>query len=242
MVSFIAVVKPPMTNRILQVLLVLSIALVLIFVVTPKIIGLGIRDATPSLINLVPPESQGQVSVTNTQFDIGWFRTAATIDIDFTSPGLGESLDIRLNFDIQHGPLFLTDEGLRIGLVYANIDPRFSSSELTQALTQIPFELPSVEIALFAGLDQSLRVDLDVAPVNHNQNGINFIFTGIDGDLTANADNSASLNVSVGNIIVHNSNSQFSFNLEFMKIVIIKSLIIDLLAPSCIFQSIPSIS
>ena len=242
MVSFIAVVKPPMINRILQVLLVLSIALVLIFVVTPKIIGLGIRDATPSLINLVPPESQGQVSVTNTQFDIGWFRTAATIDIDFTSPGLGESLGIRLNFDIQHGPLFLTDEGPRIGLVYANIDPRFSSSELTQALTQIPFELPSVEITLFAGLDQSLRVDLDVAPVNHNQNGINFIFTGIDGDLTANADNSASLNVSVGNIIMHNSNSQFSFNLAGIEIESNTAQMNGLLAPGAIFLSIPAIS
>ena len=232
-----------MINRILQVLLVLSIALVLIFVVTPKIIGLGIRDAaTTSLINLVPPESRGQVSVTNTQFDIGWFRTAATVDIDLTSPGFSESLDIRLNVDIQHGPFLLTDEGPRIGLIYANIDPGFSSSELIQTLAEIPFELPSVEITLLAGLNQSLRVDLNIAPVNYNQNGTNLIFTGVDGNLTANTDNSASLNVSVGNIIAHDSNSQLSFNLAGIEIKSYTTQMNDLLAPSTIFLAIPTIS
>ena len=232
-----------MINRILQVLLVLSIAFVLIFVVTPKIIGLGIRDAaTTSLINLVPPESRGQVSVTHTQFDIGWFHTAATVDIDLTSPGFSESLDIRLNIDIQHGPFLLTDEGPRIGLIYANIDPGFSSSELIQTLAEIPFELPSVEITLLAGLNQSLRVDLNIAPVNYNQNGTNLIFTGVDGNLTANTDNSASLNVSVGNIIAHDSNSQLSFNLAGIEIKSYTTQMNDLLAPSTIFLAIPTIS
>ena len=192
-----------MINRILQALLLLSIAFVLIFGVAPKIIGLGIRDiATTSLINIAPPESQRQVSITNTQFDSGWFRTAGSVNIVFTSPGLDESIGISLDLDIQHGPFFLTNKGPRIGLAYANIDPEFNSSELSQVITQIPFEFPSVEITLLADFDQSLRVDLDVAPINYNQNDTSVIFKGINAKLTANIDNSVNLNLSAGNIIV----------------------------------------
>lgn len=232
-----------MINRILQALLLLSIAFVLIFGVAPKIIGLGIRDiATTSLINIAPPESQGQVSITNTQFDSGWFRTAGSVNIVFTSPGLDESIGISLDLDIQHGPFFLTNKGPRIGLAYANIDPEFNSSELSQVITQIPFEFPSVEITLLADFDQSLMVDLDVAPINYNQNDTSVIFKGINANLTANIDNSVNLNLSAGNIIVQDSNSQFGFNLAGIEIESYTSQMTDLLAPSTIFLAIPAIS
>ncbi|NKB32075.1 MAG: DUF945 family protein [Pseudomonadales bacterium] len=232
-----------MINRILQLFLVLSVGIVLFFGVTPKIIGLGIRDATvTSLINLVPPESQGQVRITESQFDNGWFSSTATIDIGLVALGMDDSLTAKLDLEIEHGPFFLTDEGPRMGLARARIIPGFNSQELTQALTEIPFEIPSVDISMFVPFDQSLTVDLDVAPVNYNQDDGVVTFAGMNGNLSVNADQSAQLSISVGNMFAQDNESQIGFTLAGIEVESHTAQMNDLLAPSSVLLAIPAIS
>ncbi len=232
-----------MLNRNLQVCLVLAIGFVAFFGVTPKIIGLGIRDATvTNLINLVPPESQEQLSITETQFNNGWFRSTAIVDIGVTSLDLNEPIGIRLNFDIKHGPFFLTDNGPQFGLAYAQIIPGFNNPDLTKAFTQIPFDLPTTEISMLAAFDQSLEVMLDVSPMEYTQNGTVVSFAGMNGSFIANADLSAQLTLSFGTMLAQDKSSQFGINLAGVEVETNTEQMNNLLAPSTVLLAIPAIS
>jgi len=232
-----------MVNRILQVLLALSIGIVLFFGVTPKIIGLGIQEATvSSIVNMVPPETQGQISVRESRFDNGWFRSTATVDIVWTPLGVDDALIMQLNFDIEHGPFFLTDDGPQFGLAYGQIEPGFDSAELTEALALIPFELPSVDITLFAPFSESLNLDLAVSPINYNMDGRVVNFGGLNASLDINADQSANMNMSMGTFFGQDAGSEISVTIAGMEIESYTAQMNDILAPSNLLLTMPSIS
>lgn len=232
-----------MLNRILQGLLALSVAIVLFFSLTPKIIGIGIRDATVnSLLELIPPETRGQLSINETQFENGWFRSTAQINVGYAALDLGDELSMVVEFDIVHGPFILTDDGPKFGLAHAIIKPGFNSAEITSALTQIPFELPSISIELFAAFDQSLAVTLEVAPVNYNESHARVSFAGMTGSLQANPDQSSEVLLSIGNLQAEDSDSQFEFNLAGLELQSSSSQMNDILAPSSTQLSVPAFS
>lgn len=232
-----------MVNRILQVLLALALGVVLFFGVTPKIIGLGIQDATvANLINIIPPETQGQITFRESRFDNGWFQSRATVDIVWTPLGVDEALTMQLNFDIEHGPFFLTDDGPKIGLAYGQIEPSFNSPELTEAMTMIPFELPSVDISLFVPFGESMNIDLAISPVNYDMNGTVVNFGGLDASLLVNADQSANMNLSMGPFFAQNSGSEIGVTIAGMEIQSQTTQMNDILAPSSMVLTMPSVS
>ena len=232
-----------MVNRILYGLLALAVVIVVAFGVTPKLIGMGVRDATvQSMINLIPPETRSQLVINESRFDNGWFRSSSVLDIGYAPLGVGEILTLQLDFDIVHGPLLLTPEGLRLGLAYARIRPAFDGQEITGAMFPISFDLPEARFDLFAGLDQSLEMGLTVDSIEYNDNGAQVSFGGLHGNLLANADLSAEMGLSIGRVQAGQPSSRSGFVLAGLAMQGTTQQMNDLLAPSTTMLEIPALS
>lgn len=232
-----------MGNRILQVLLVLSATIVLLLGIIPKVIGISIRDATfTSLFDLIPVETRGQLSINETQFDNGWFRSTAQINVSYTALDLVDDLTMLVEFDISHGPFIFTKAGLKFGLAHATVQPSFNTAEITSVLTQIPFELPRLSFDLFVAFDQSLTATIEVSPVSYDDSAARVNFAGMSGSLQANPDQSSEILVSVENLQLKDLNSQFGFNLASLNLQSRSTQISDILASRSARLTIPAIS
>ena len=95
---------------------------------TPKIIGLGIHDLTiNNLVALIPPQANSQITIEETSFDNGWFSSTATINATYTPIGM-EAIAVDFDFSIKHGPFVSTNNGLRLGIAYAEIKPKIAAA------------------------------------------------------------------------------------------------------------------
>jgi hypothetical protein len=82
----------------------------------PKVIGLGIHDLTiNNLIALIPSEADSRLAIDESTFDSGWFSSTATVSANYTPFG-AESITVNFDFTIKHGPILLTNDGLRFGI------------------------------------------------------------------------------------------------------------------------------
>ncbi|MDG2250784.1 MAG: DUF945 family protein [Gammaproteobacteria bacterium] len=232
-----------MLNRILQLLLVLSAIIALLLGTIPKVIGISIRDAdVTNLFDLIPTETRGQLSINETQFDNGWFRSTAQINVSYTALDLVDELTVLLEFDISHGPFIFTKTGPKFGLAHAKVRPSFSTVEITSVLTQIPFELPRLSFDLFVAFDQSLTATIEVSPINYNGSAARVNFAGMDGSLKAKPDQSSEILVSVRSLQLKDLNSQFGFDLESLNLQSSSTQISDIFAPRSARLKIPAIS
>ena len=232
-----------MQNKKLAIGIGLGVFLILAIAAAPKLIGLSLRDNTvDTLFSLIPPESRQQVAITETSFEDGWYSSSAEFQLDFTPFALNETLSGSLAFEFSHGPVILTPEGMEFGLAYATITPRFASKEITKALTQVPFELPEVTFELFAGFDQSLLLELTIAPVIITEPEASVSFEGLTGTLLANPDMSAEIQMMMGGLRATESESGMGFELASMQLASSSEQINNLFAPSDLLLSIPSIS
>ena len=232
-----------MQNKKLAIGIGLGVILILAIAAAPKLIGLSLRDNTvDTLFSLIPPETRQQLAITETSFEDGWYSSSAEFRLDFSPFALDETLSGSLAFEFSHGPVILTPEGMEFGLVHATITPRFASKEITKALTQVPFELPEVTFELLAGFDQSLLLELTIAPMAITEPEASLSFEGLTGTLLANPDMSAEIQMMMGGLRATESESGMGFELESMQLASSSEQMNNLLAPSDLLLSIPSIS
>ena len=232
-----------MQNNKLAIGIGLGVILILAIAAAPKLIGLSLRDNTvDTLFSLIPPETRQQLAITETSFDDGWYSSSAEFQVDFTPFALDETLSGSLAFEFSHGPVILTPKGMEFGLVHSTITPRFASKEITKALTQVPFELPEVTFELFAGFDQSLLLELTIAPVTITEPAASVSFEGLTGTLLANPDMSAEIQMMMGGLRATESESGMGFELASMQLASSSEQMNNLFAPSDLLLSIPSIS
>ncbi|MDA0689201.1 MAG: DUF945 family protein [Proteobacteria bacterium] len=232
-----------MKKRILYGVLGLVTVVVIAAAAAPMVIGRGVRDATMnSLLEMLPPESRSQLVITETRFDSGWFSSEGELDLRYVALADDDDLAMRLLFDISHGPLLFTPDGVRLGLAYAEIIPSFTSAELTQAMTDLPIELPDVRMDLLAGLDQSLLISLNIEPFNYSNESAQVSFAGMRGSILTNPDLSAEILFNMGQLQAAQPTTQMGFNLAGMTLESTTQQVNDLLAPSMAMLAIPAIS
>ena len=155
------------TRLIFALLLVLLIVLLLM----PRLVGGSIHSATiDSMVNMVPVQSEGMVTITQADFSNGWFTSDAIVIV--TIPGLrnsnNEPLTINLDLDIQHGPLLFTSRGPSLGLAYADIVPTvigLDINELDEFSEQVEVSAFDTDFYLLAGFDNSLRLGFGMTEV-----------------------------------------------------------------------------
>lgn len=135
------------------------------FATIPFIIGRNVEQAAiANAAVLIPPELQSQIEVRERRYSSGWFGSEAFLEVYYLPLG-EEPLRMRLNAQIQHGPLLFTPQGISFGLIYAEIDPQFDSDEIRQAL---PFALPDIRMDMQVALDGNVHGSLHIAPVSHS--------------------------------------------------------------------------
>ncbi len=231
-----------MQSKTQNVLIGSALVIVVIFSFAPKVIGIGIRDATiTNLVNLIPPETRSQLDISENEFTSGWFSSSAVLDVSYAAFG-AEVVSLQLEFEISHGPILFTPDGFTFGLAYAEIRPQFDNEAVSSALRELPFELPGVEIELLARFDRSLRIGWTVAPLNYSDNQALLAFEGLHGSLTANADQSAEFLLSIGRLQAQETSSNVGFTLAGIEIVSTTEQLTSALAPSNALMEIPSVS
>ena len=190
-----------------------AIVLLLFFGLTPKLVGMNLREtAIANLFALIPPEYERQLQINESGFSSGWFRSEAQIDIEYRVFGAPEPFSMRLDFDFQHGPVLFTRNGMRLGLAHASITPSFNSQVLTEAISDVPFDLPELELNLTTGFDQSLTMELIIAPTSVTESGVAVNFGGLTGTLVAYRDQSADITVEMGMFSAGEGSNAFSID------------------------------
>lgn len=232
-----------MKDRNRRVFLVLSIIVLIFCVAAPKLIGLGVKDIVQNtILETFPDTTQAQISIGEIQFESDWFQSTVITDITLTSFDLDEPINIRLNFDIRHGPFLFTEDGPKFGLAHIRIVANSDIPGASLSFTQAPLEQHPILVTALISFDQSLEVNFDVPPISLTQNGIMAKFTGMEGKLKAYSNQSVHLNILVGDIIIQESISQFEFNLVGIEIESYTEQLNNLLAPSTLLLTIPEIS
>ena len=220
-----------------------TVAIVGAAAAAPKVIGSGVRDATMNgVLELLPPESRSQLQITETRFDSGWFSSQGELDIRYALLADQDDLAVKLVFDIAHGPLLFTPDGMQLGLAYAEITPSFNSPELTQAMTQLSINLPDLRLDMLADLDQTLRLSLNIDPFNYSDESGQVSFAGMTGSMVANPDLSANISLNMGALSAQQPSTQMGFSIAGLSLQSNTQQMNDMLAPSMAMLAIPAIS
>jgi len=126
-----------MKSLAVRISLAASVLIALSLVLMPKLIGANIERATiDNLIALIPPEAEGQFEIRRNEFNDGWFGSSTTIEVIYTPIGT-DAIALSMDFDIDHGPLVQTEDGLALGLAYANIEPSIRNDLFDVAIADL---------------------------------------------------------------------------------------------------------
>lgn len=208
----------------------------------PKVIGLGIEQATiDSLLELIPPEAESQLEIRRNEFNDGWFSSSATIELLYTPIGT-DAIALAMEFNIDHGPLLQTDDGLGIGLAFANITPSIRNDLFDLAIADLEFPLPEITFDLLARFDQSLRVNMNVSPVEYRGAEGELSFAGLESEADVAADQSARFAFNMGELSVVESAANSNILVSGLSLESVTAQMNDILADSSANLSIPAVT
>ncbi|MBL4571863.1 MAG: DUF945 family protein, partial [Gammaproteobacteria bacterium] len=224
------------TSLVVVALIALGLALM------PKIIGTNIERATiDNLLALIPPEAQSQFEIRRNEFNNGWFSSSATLEFIYTPIG-SDAIALTLDFDIDHGPLLQTKDGLSIGLAYADIQPSIRNDLFDIAIAEDSFSLPEITLNLLARFDQSMWVNMHVGAVNFSGTAGEFNFSGLDANVDIASDQSAYFSIQMGELSATENAENSNVLIAGMTLTSSTTQMNDILAESSATFSIPAIS
>ena len=223
--------------------LVCTVALIaLLLAVAPRVIGAGIEQATiDRLMELIPPEAESQLEIRRNEINSGWFRSSASIELIFTPIGT-DAIALVMDFDIDHGPLLQTQNGLGIGLAYANIKPSIRNDLFDIAIAELSFPLPDIMADLLVRFDQSVQLDMNVSEANYSGTQGEMNFNGLNASIHVDSDQSARFVLNMGELAVTENAANSNVVVAGLAITSITSQLNDMLANSSATLSIPSLS
>lgn len=217
-------------------LIVLALALM------PKVIGAGIERATiDNLIALIPPEAQSQFEIRRDEFNDGWFSSSTSIELIYTPIGT-DAIALTMDFEIDHGPLLQTEDGLSIGLAYAVIEPSIRNELFDIAIADISFPLPDITLNLLARFDQSLWLNMNVSELSVSDTAGEFNFDGLDANVDVASDQSANFSIQMGELSATENAENSNVLIAGMTLTSSTTQLNDLLAESRATFAIPSVS
>ncbi|MEQ8407577.1 MAG: DUF945 family protein [Gammaproteobacteria bacterium] len=223
--------------RLLKLSLIPLLAVLVLLVVTPWIIGQNIRaNLLNNITSLFPAEAGQQLQFREEDFASGWFSSSATIIAEYNPLGLEEPLVLELDFAINHGPLLMTPEGVNLGLAQARIEPRIEDSELNEelneTLSELPFPAPEIYFDLLVYFDQSLLLNLQIDPINYNGTDGTLAFAGLTASLHSQADLSADFTLNMGAFSAYNPAGDMGFTINGISLSSHSDQLNDVMAPA----------
>lgn len=231
-----------MKSHSLKILFIVSVITVITLLVSPKIIGSSIEQATVgNLITLIPPEAESQIEIRHSEFNNNWFESSALIELVYTPFG-ADSISVLMDFEIDHGPLLITPNGPKLGLAFAHIKPSINNEWFDLAIADFPFPLPEITLDLLARFNQSLQLGMNVAPIEYTNIEGEVSFAGLDASLNTNSDLSANFDMNMGKLSAVELNSGSNLLISGILAHSTSTQLNDILAESSAELSIPELS
>lgn len=225
-----------------KILLAVALLIALSLGFAPKIVGLGIEQATvDNLLELIPPETQSQFEIRRNAFTEGWFSSSAEVEMIYTPIGT-DAIALSLAFDITHGPLLRTAEGFRIGLAYTTITPSIRNDLFDLAIRDLSVPLPEVAIDLLARFDQSLLITMDIGSIDYSGAEGEINFGGVEARIAVNADQSALVTLQMGELSAVEIAANSNMVVAGMSLESTTAQMNDILADSSATLRVPAIS
>lgn len=224
-----------------RILLAATLLIALCLAAVPKVIGLSIEQATVErMLELIPPETQGQLEIRRNAFTEGWFSSSAEIEVLYTAIGT-DAVALTLALAIDHGPLLQTADGLRLGLAYTTITPSLRNDLFDVTVRDLAIELPDVDIALLARFDQSVLITMAISAIEYRDSDGQINFDGLEAQVDVDADQSALFTLQMGELsATETANSNIL--VTGMSVQSKTARVNDILADSSATLSVPSIS
>ena len=225
-----------------KVLLVVAMLILLALTLMPKVIGAEIERAIiDNLLTLIPPKAESQFEIRRNEFSDGWFSSTTTIEFIYTPIGT-DAIALTMDFDIDHGPLLQTEDGLSIGLAYAVIQPSIRNDLFDIAIADLPFPLPDITLKLLARFDQSMRVNMNVSALNFSEAARELNFSGLDANVDVASDQSVNFSIQMGELSATENAGNFNVLISGMTLTSSTTQINDILAESRATLAIPVVS
>jgi hypothetical protein len=231
-----------MKSLAVKILLAVAVLILLALTLMPKVIGAGIERATiDNMLALIPPEAESQFEIRRNEFNDGWFSSSTTIEFIYTPIG-AEATALTMDFDIDHGPLLQTDDGLSIGLAYAVIQPSIRNDLFDIAIAELSFPLPDITLNLLARFDQSMWVNMNVSALNFSDAAGEFNFSGLDANADVASDQSAYFSIQMGELSATENAANSNILISGMTVTSSTAQMNDILAESRATLTIPVVS
>ena len=225
-----------------KVPLVVAMLILLALTLMPKVIGAEIERAIiDNLLTLIPPEAESQFEIRRSEFSDGWFSSTTTIEFIYTPIGT-DAIALTMDFDIDHGPLLQTEDGLSIGLAYAVIQPSIRNDLFDIAIADLPFPLPDITLKLLARFDQSMWVNMNVSALNFSEAARELNFSGLDANVDVASDQSANFSIQMGELSATENAGNFNVLISGMTLTSSTTQMNDILAESRATLTIPVVS
>ena len=225
-----------------KVLLVVAMLILLALTLMPKVIGAEIERAIiDNLLTLIPPKAESQFEIRRNEFSDGWFSSTTTIEFIYTPIGT-DAIALTMDFDIDHGPLLQTEDGLSIGLAYAVIQPSIRNDLFDIAIADLPFPLPDITLKLLARFDQSMRVNMNVSALNFSEAARELNFSGLDANVDVASDQSVNFSIQMGELSATENAGNFNVLISGMTLTSSTTQMNDILAESRATLAIPVVS
>ena len=225
-----------------KVLLVVAMLILLALTLMPKVIGAEIERAIiDNLLTLIPPKAESQFEIRRNEFSDGWFSSTTTIEFIYTPIGT-DAIALTMDFDIDHGPLLQTEDGLSIGLAYAVIQPGIRNDLFDIAIADLPFPLPDITLKLLARFDQSMRVNMNVSALNFSEAARELNFSGLDANVDVASDQSVNFSIQMGELSATENAGNFNVLISGMTLTSSTTQMNDILAESRATLAIPVVS
>ena len=222
--------------------LVVAMLILLALTLIPKVIGAEIERAIiDNLLTLIPPKAESQFEIRRNEFSDGWFSSTTTIEFIYTPIGT-DAIALTMDFDIDHGPLLQTEDGLSIGLAYAVIQPSIRNDLFDIAIADLPFPLPDITLQLLARFDQSMRVNMNVSALNFSEAARELNFSGLDANVDVASDQSVNFSIQMGELSATENAGNFNVLISGMTLTSSTTQMNDILAESRATLAIPVVS
>lgn len=229
-------------SRKLTIATILATLVIVVFTAMPWIVGKTVQaNLVNNLMQLLPADTQSQLSVSELNYERGWFASNASYAVDYQPLGTVDSIPLQFDLQLQHGPLVRARQSWRLALASAQVQPRIDNADLQELLAELPEQLPDINLDMIAGFDQSIDMQLSIAPLQLNDADGDFRFQGMTGSLHTGPDLSAAAKLSMGPLSLKTYDTGTGFALAGLELDSATEQLNDVLAPSHASLQIPSL-
>lgn len=138
-----------------------------VLVIAPKFIGSMVETERQKAIAELNEASNGEITLTTTEHNQSWFGADVKYDLTFSSEEMGiTDLTIKVEEDISFGPVIFSEQGMQLGLGYANA--KFNAAELELEDEVNKFLDEKLHITALLGFDKSITTFVGVDKVDYN--------------------------------------------------------------------------